>query len=67
MGIFKRKKKDITIIPVIVKTSDIKKISIFDVNRQAYYEITMTEYYLKLKALGLSDDEATKKIKAVSE
>jgi hypothetical protein len=61
MSIFKKKRPE-TIIQSLPPKVGEKKVSVFDVRLQAYHEISLEEYYARLRALGLSDEEAKVKV-----
>jgi hypothetical protein len=71
MNIFRflKKKQSLAtayIIPAL-KGDNIKKLSVYDIDQQAYHEITLDEYCQKLKVLGLSDEEIAGKLKKIQE
>ncbi len=66
MSLFKKKATAPVVLPAQPRAAGSKKVSIFDVHRQAYYEISLEEYYSTLRALGLSDGEAKAKVQQVS-
>ena len=67
MGLFKKKPTLATadVLPIL-KGQNVKKISVYSVQHQAYHEITLDEYCMQLKSLGLSDEEIALKLKKVS-
>lgn len=60
MSIFKKKTEPI-VLPQ--PKSGGKKVSVFDIQKQAYHEVSIEAYYSMLRGLGLSDDEAKAKVK----
>ena len=65
MGLFGKKKAEAQVLPTVPKASGGKKVSIFDIHQQAFHEITVEEYHGHLRALGLSDAEASAKVKEI--
>ena len=65
MLFFKKKATAPVVLPAQPRVAGSKKVSIFDIRRQAYYEISLEEYYSTLRALGLSDEEAKAKVQKV--
>ena len=46
----------------IKNTSEFKTVSIYDPAEQAYREVSVDDYKLQLKSLGLTDDEIAEKV-----